>query len=98
MDYSHVLLSPVVTEKTTSQQAAHKYTFFVHLNANKIEVRKAVEKMYGVAVKAVNFILVLKKVRVVGRGRSITKRPARRKAVVTIDAKQLIDFNKFSKK
>jgi large subunit ribosomal protein L23 len=94
MELTQVLISPVVTEKSTSAQALQKYTFMVRLNSNKIQIRNAVEKAYGVKVKDVNIIPVLKKVRLAGRGRPITKRHTGRKAIVTLASKQSIDFNK----
>lgn len=94
MELANVLKSPVVTEKSTTAQASQKYTFLVHLNTNKVEVRKAVEATYGVKVKHVNIVPVLKKVRLVGRGRSITKRHQAKKAIVTLAPKQSLDFNK----
>lgn len=94
MESTDVLISPVVTEKSTNSQVLLKYTFMVNLKANKIEVKNAVEKAYGVKVKSVNIIPVLKKSRLVGRGREITKRHIGRKAIVTLAPKQSIDFNK----
>jgi len=94
MELTNVLLSPMVTEKSTNAQALHKYTFLVHLDTNKIEVKKAIEKAYGVKVNNVNIIPVLKKTRLVGRGRSLTKRHTGKKAIVTLAPKQSIDFNK----
>ena len=94
MELINVLKSPVVTEKSTGAQALQKYTFLVHLNANKVEVRNAIEKAYGVKVKNVNIVPILKKVRLAGRGRSITKRHKGKKAIVTLGPKQSIDFNK----
>lgn len=98
MELHHILLSPVVTEKSNAKQAAHVYTFMVNLKANKIRVAEAVNKFYGVDVTQVRIVPITKKVRTVGRGRVITKRSAGKKAFVTIDPKQTIDFNKFSKK
>lgn len=94
MEANHVLISPIITEKSTNAQGNNKYTFLVHLDTNKVEVRMAVEKFYGVKVEAVNIIPILKKQRLAGRGRAITKRPAGKKAVVTLAPKQTIDFNK----
>ena len=94
MELTNVLLSPVVTEKSTNAQALRKYTFLVHLNANKVEVKKAIEKAYGVKVEIVNIIPVLKKTRLAGRGRTITKRHNGKKAIATLALKQSIDFNK----
>ncbi len=98
MELTQVLLSPVVTEKSNSKQAKHVFTFLVNRMANKIEIGKAVEKAYGVDVKKVAIIPVRAKQRLAGRGKFITKRPAAKKAFVTIDAKQTLDVNKFSKK
>lgn len=94
MELTQVILSPIVTEKSTNAQALAKYTFLVHPKTNKIEVKHAVESSYGVKVKNVNMMPVLKKVRTVGRGRTITKRPQGKKALVTLAPKQSIDFNK----
>jgi large subunit ribosomal protein L23 len=94
MELSNVLKLPVVTEKSTKSQENRKYTFLVHLNANKIEVRKAVEEFYGVKVDSVNIIPVKGKVRLAGRGRTITKRHNAKKAIVTLKPKQTLDFNK----
>lgn len=94
MELTKVLQAPVVTEKSTTAQANQKYTFLVHPRANKILVKQAVEAFYGVKVKQVRVIPVLKKTRMVGRSRTITKRHSAKKAIVTIAAKESIDFNK----
>lgn len=94
MELTNVLQSPVITEKSTMAQANQKYTFMVHPRANKVLVKKAVEQTYGVKVKTVNILPVLKKVRLAGRGRAITKRHNGKKAIVTLPPKQSIDFNK----
>ena len=50
-----ILLKPIVTEKMTKQGEDHnRYGFVVHKKANKIEIKKAVEEMYGVTVASVN--------------------------------------------
>ena len=94
MELSNVLISPVITEKSSGAQVARKYTFLVHLHANKIEICKAVENAYGVQVESVNIIPVRKKVRVSGRTKHITRRHNARKAIVTLKPKQILDFNK----
>lgn len=94
MELTQVLLSPVITEKATKAQAFRKYTFLVHLKSNKTEVKRAVEKAYGVKVSSINLIPVLQKVRLAGRNRKITKRHNGVKAIVTLAPKQTIDFNK----
>ena len=94
MDLTNVIKMPVTTEKSVSAQAGRKYTFLVDQNANKIDVAKAVEKVYGVEVESVNIIRTRKKVRVANRNRIITRRHAGRKAVVTLAPKQTLDVNK----
>jgi large subunit ribosomal protein L23 len=93
MEFNQVLKMPVVTEKSTKAQAARKYTFLVHLDANKKEIQNAIEKAYGVEVESVNIVPVKKKVRLAGRGHTITKRHTGRKAIITLAPKQSIDFN-----
>ncbi len=94
MEASYVLITPVVTEKSAKAQTLRKYTFLVHLDANKKEIQNAVQMAYGVDVVRVNILPVLKKSRIAGRGRQITKRHQARKAIVTVAPTQSIDFNK----
>lgn len=94
MDLNTILLAPVVTEKSTQAQQQKKYAFMVHPQANKIQISQAVEQGYGVQVKSVRIVPVVSKIRVAGRGRVITKRPARKKAIVTLASKDALDFNK----
>ena len=54
LQYFDVILRPVVTEKSMADMSEKKYTFLVHPEANKIQIREAVEKMFeGTKVKAV---------------------------------------------
>jgi len=51
----NILLKPIVTEKMTSQgDKFNRYGFIVARNANKIEIKKAVEELYGVTVESIN--------------------------------------------
>ena len=53
--YYDVILKPVITEKSMAGMGEKKYTFLVHTEANKSQIKEAVEKMYdGVKVKKVN--------------------------------------------
>jgi large subunit ribosomal protein L23 len=57
MEYSQVLIKPVVSEKsTTVKDDFNQVTFLVHPAANKIEVKRAVEQAFGVKVEAVNVV------------------------------------------
>ena len=78
-----VLKKPVLTEKSMTLQAEeNKYTFDVDVNANKIEIRQAVEAMFDVKVESVNVINVRPKSKRVGKYEGKTNR--RRKAIVKI--------------
>ena len=55
IQYYDVILKPVVTEKSMNAMAEKKYTFLVHPEANKAQIKEAVEKMFeGTKVKSVN--------------------------------------------
>ena len=55
VQYYDVILKPVVTEKSMNAMSEKKYTFLVHPEANKSQIKEAVEKMFdGVKVKSVN--------------------------------------------
>ena len=57
IQYYDVILKPVVTEKSMNAMAEKKYTFLVHPEANKAQIKEAVEKMFeGTKVKSVNTI------------------------------------------
>jgi large subunit ribosomal protein L23 len=79
-----VIRRPLVTEKNTVLQAAGKYAFEVAREANKVQVKQAVEKGFKVTVTAVNIITVRGRERRVGR-RIVAGSPWK-KAVVTLKA------------
>ena len=55
VQYYDVILKPVITEKSMAGMADKKYTFYVHTESNKTQIKEAVEKMFdGVKVKSVN--------------------------------------------
>ena len=58
-----VLLKPVVTEKSAGYDSSGVYVFKVESSANKIEIRQAIEELYGVKVKKVNVVSVPQKSR-----------------------------------
>jgi len=76
------LLKPMVSEKATFLSADGKYVFIVHPDANKIEIKKAVQKVFNVKVEDVNIINVSGKEVRFGRSRGRTK--DWKKAVVTL--------------
>lgn len=57
IQYYDVILKPMVTEKSLAGMSDKKYTFLVHPQANKTQIKEAVEKMFdGVKVKSVNTV------------------------------------------
>jgi len=92
MDYTQVLIKPLLTEKTGAlKDAAQQVTFFVHPAANKIEIKRAVEKAFDVKVQAVN---VVNKAAVDRKrqGRVIGRVPGGKKAYVTLAQGDKISF------
>lgn len=83
------LIKPVITEKATYLGAVNKYVFEVVLNANKIEIKKAIEKLYNVEVVKVNIIRSGGKSVTYGRITGRTKR--KKKAIVTLKSGQTIE-------
>ena len=58
MDPRTVIVRPVVSEKSYSQMGAHQYTFRVHPDANKTQIRQAVEEVFSVRVQDVRTVSV----------------------------------------
>ncbi|HUV52015.1 MAG TPA: 50S ribosomal protein L23 [Dehalococcoidia bacterium] len=90
MHVYEVLRRPVVTEKNTLLLAQSKYTFEVYKDANKRQIKEAVEKVFKVNVTSVNVIRVPGKMRRAGKRRGMT--PAWKKAVVTLQPGQKIEL------
>ena len=96
MEITEVLRHGIVTEKTVSLQAQNKYTFRVALEANKIDIRRAVETLFNVNVVSVNTMRMPGKSRVMyrrRRGSAPRTKEARewKKAIVTLREGQTID-------
>jgi large subunit ribosomal protein L23 len=90
-----ILIKPVITEKMTGiSEKLHQYGFIVAKDANKIEIKKAVEQMYGVSVTAVNTIRYAgkSKSRYTKKGYVQGRTDAFKKAIVTLGEGQTIDF------
>jgi Ribosomal protein L23 len=91
----NILLKPIVTEKMTSQgDKFNRYGFLVAKNANKLQIKKAVEDLYGVTVDSVNTMRYGGKLksRNTKSGLLIGKTTATKKAVVTLAEGNKIDF------
>ncbi len=89
-----ILIKPLVTEKMTAQNEAGCFGFVVDRDANKLEIRKAVEKMYGVKVVDINTaVLPGKKKSRYSKSKVISGRTsAYKKAFVKLAEGEIIDF------
>ena len=97
MNSYDIIREPVITERSMEQffdrqgNEIHKYTFKVPVTANKVEIKKAVEEVFGVKVAKVNTIKMLGKVKRMGRYEG--RRASFKKAIVTLTAdSKTIDF------
>ncbi len=86
-----IIRRPLLTEKGTAMgEEGNKVLFEVTMRANKIEIRKAVEKIYHVKVTTVHTQIVRGKMK--RQGRSVGKRPNWKRAIVTLAEGSSIDF------
>jgi large subunit ribosomal protein L23 len=97
VEITEILRKGIITEKSMKLQERNQYTFKVALNANKIDIRRAVESLFNVHVLKVNVMRMPGKPKWIRR-RGIAPRPipARewKKAIVTIKEGQTIDILK----
>ena len=82
MDMTQVLLAPVVSEKSYALIEDHKYSFKVHPDAHKTQIRQAVEQLFDVKVVGVNVVKVQSKPK--RRGAFRGTRPGWKKAIVQV--------------
>ncbi len=90
-----ILIKPIITEKITSQsEKLNRYGFVVSRESNKLEIKAAVEKMYGVKVASVNTQQYIGKVksRNTTRGVAVGRVNRGKKAIVTLKQGEVIDF------
>ena len=77
-----IIRKPVITEKTMTAMAEKKYTFIVHMNANKVQIKRACEEIFGVKVEKVQTIRTMGKTKRMGV--HVGKRADQKKAIVTL--------------
>ena len=95
MQLAEVLIKPILTEKANNQQEKlRSYAFKVNRRANKLEIKKAVEDMYGVAVTDINTVVVpgKNKTRYTKAGYIQGVKPSYKKAYVTVAEGETIDL------
>ncbi|HHM24373.1 MAG TPA: 50S ribosomal protein L23 [Bacteroidetes bacterium] len=91
MDANDILIRPILTEKMTNlKEKYNQYAFEVARNANKVQIKQAIEERFGVTVKGVRTINVRGKKRRMGRFEG--KQSGWKKAIVTLAEGDVIDF------
>lgn len=90
----NVLIKPLVTEKISAENEKGKYGFLVEKKSNKIEIKQAVEKMYGVNVAEIKTMIYAgkKKTKHTKAGVVSGRTASYKKAIVTVANGELIDF------
>ena len=87
-----IIIRPIITEKSMLGAAEKKYTFEVAKKANKIEIAKAVEEIFGVKVAKVNTINVRGRLRRQGRNQGYTRSWKKAYVTLTQDSKNIEFF------
>jgi large subunit ribosomal protein L23 len=96
MNTSHVILGPVVTEKSMKLLESNQTVILVHPDANKTEVKQAVEKFYGIKPTGVQMIKMPEKYRTRGKFGPQRKRKPRKKAIVSLPKGKNLDLLKLT--
>jgi large subunit ribosomal protein L23 len=84
MNAYDIVRKPVITEKSMNEMADKKYTFIVDVNANKTEIKKAIEEVFKVKVDKVNTVRVLGKMKRMGKTEG--RKPSYKKAIIKLTA------------
>ncbi len=95
MKLSDVLIKPILSEKANKQaEKENRYAFVVDKKANKLEIKRAVKEFYGVDVAAVNTSIIPGKTKskFTKAGYISGRKPAKKKAVVTLAEGDVIDL------
>jgi large subunit ribosomal protein L23 len=79
-----IIRKPVITEKSMASMAERKYTFIVDIHANKVQIKNAIEEVFGVKVEDVKTARIMGKTKRVGV--HIGKRADYKKAIITLAA------------
>ncbi len=91
MNIYEVIKRPLETEKAYALRKFRQYAFVVNQRANKLQIRRAVEDIYGVKVESVNVMVMPAKINKMQGRRRVVRRPAWKKAVVTLAPGQHIE-------
>lgn len=91
---SAIIIKPLITEKTDKLGKLNRYSFKVAKDANKLEIKKAIETMYGVKVEDVNTAVLPGKLKTRYTKSGFTRgiRPAYKKAFITLKEGEVLDI------
>ncbi len=89
-----IILNPVLTEKSHKLSENKKFVFICRIDATKPQIKRAVEKIFGVKVKKVNTMIYKGKIK--RRGIFVGRRPSFKKAIVSIEGQ--LDIGKITEK
>jgi len=92
---SDILIRPVLSEKVNKlTEKFNRYTFIVNRKANKLEIKKAVEEFYGIQVQEVNTLVMPSKAKSRNTKAGVVsgRKPAKKKAIVTVAEGETIDL------
>ncbi|MGH9064604.1 MAG: 50S ribosomal protein L23 [Acidimicrobiales bacterium] len=92
MEARHVIVKPVVSERSYARLDDHVYTFVVHPDASKVQIRQAVEEIFSVRVRKVNTLNRKGKRKANRRSGTWGSRPDTKRAVVTLAGDDKIDL------
>lgn len=91
----NILVKPIITEKAEKlSEGLNQFSFVVHKKANKVEIRKAIETLYGVNVSSINTMVMPSKAKSRSTRTGVLKGrvSSYKKAIVTLEAGENIDF------
>ena len=96
MKQSDIILKPILSEKSYADIANKKYTFKVAKSANKVEIKKAIEDIFGVKVKSVNTANIDGKLKRQGKTQGYTSDYKKAYVTLTEDSKTIEFFDSLS--
>jgi large subunit ribosomal protein L23 len=89
-DPRDIIISPIVSEKSYASVQNKQYSFYIDPRVDKVEVRKAIEKIFNVKVLKVNTINMKPKPKRLGKSSGYNSK--KKKAIVTVSEKDKIEF------
>ena len=96
MNLTQIILGEVMTEKALRLKEKKIYVLKVHPAATKVDVQNALRQYFDVEPRAVRMLYVQPKERVVARGKTVRKRPASKRAIITLTEKsKSLDLTNF---